>query len=377
MPDSAQEYSLTQPNMRVLIADDSAMSRTLLRGTLERWGYEVIVAEDGEQAWSILSSEAAPPLAILDWIMPGMTGVDVCRKVRKTAQEPYTYLLLLTSKNTKEETVEGMDSGADDYIVKPFHEHELKVRLRAGQRIVDLQMRLVNAREELREKAEKDLLTMLPNRSAIHSVLESEIARCHRDQRTVAVVLLDLDHFKQVNDTFGHLAGDAVLRETAHRLRTHMRPYDQIGRYGGEEFLIVLPNCDLNQAHHQADRLRQVLEQKTMYADGKQLRVTASFGVTVSTGFDRPMEDLIRTADAALYRAKAGGRNRVEALSCGPGRPNHSAPDGLKPLFEALNGSEDGPTEKRETMGDDKPGAHQEERLDLSSGDRTEALTRM
>jgi two-component system, cell cycle response regulator len=300
--------------MKVLIADDSAMSRALLRSTLQRWGYEVIAAEDGEQAWRILSGDDSPSLAILDWVMPGLTGIEVCRKVRKTAREPYTYILLLTSKNTKEETVEGMESGADDYIVKPFHEHELQVRLRAGKRIVDLQTTLMNAREELREKAEKDLLTMLPNRSAIHTVLDSEIARCHRDQRSVGIVLLDLDHFKRINDTYGHLAGDAVLRETALRFRTHMRPYDQIGRYGGEEFLVVLPNCDLEQAHHQADRMRIILEQKPMFVDGRQLRVTASFGVTISDRLERPIEAYIRAADEALYMAKSKGRNCVASL---------------------------------------------------------------
>ena len=154
-----------------------------------------------------------------------------------------------------------------------------------------------------------------PNRSAINSVFESEISRCHRDQRSVGVVLLDLDHFKNVNDTSGHLAGDAVLRETAHRFRNSMRPYDQIGRYGGEEFLVVLPNCDLAQAHMQADRMRLILELKPMYADGKQLRVTASFGVTVSDGTDRPIEEYVRVADEALYKAKHRGRNCVEALS--------------------------------------------------------------
>ncbi|HXE14379.1 MAG TPA: diguanylate cyclase [Bryobacteraceae bacterium] len=317
--------------MRILIADDSAMSRVLLRSTLQRWGYEVITAEDGNQAWDILSGENAPPIAILDWVMPGLTGTEVCRRVRKNAREPYTYLLLLTSKNTKEETVEGMDSGADDYIVKPFHEHELQVRLRAGKRIIDLQINLLNAREELRERAEKDVLTMLPNRLSIRTVLESEIARCHRDRRSVGIVLLDLDRFKFINDTYGHLAGDAVLRETAHRFKTNMRPYDQIGRYGGEEFLVVLPNCDLEQAHHQADRMRLILEQKPMYVDGKQLRVTASFGVTISDGTERPLDQYIRIADEALYMAKGQGRNCVASLNFeAAGQPS------LFPLNEAL-----------------------------------------
>ena len=301
--------------MRVLIADDSSMSRTLLRNTLMRWGYEVIVAENGAQAWDVLAAPDAPTLAILDWVMPLMTGPEVCKRVRETRREPYTYILLLTSKNTKHETVEGMESGADDYIVKPFDEHELRVRLRAGQRIIDLQTDLLKAREELRERASKDLLTMLPNRSAIQSVLEYELTRCHRDQRTVGIILLDIDHFKKVNDTYGHFAGDAVLRETAARLRSNIRIYDQVGRYGGEEFLCVIPNCDLPQAMHQAERMRVRLNSKAMAVDGVELNVSASFGVTVSDGSERSSEVFVRVADEALYRSKASGRNRVSVLT--------------------------------------------------------------
>jgi len=250
--------------MRVLIADDSAPSRAMLRSTLNKWGYEVLTAENGKEAWEILAQPDPPPLAILDWVMPHMTGPEVCRKVRETHREPDTYILLLTSKNTKGETVEGLEAGADDYIIKPFDQQELQVRLRAGKRIIDLQMRILNAREELRERANKDLLTMLPNRSAIATVLEQELARCHRDRRKVGIALLDIDHFKKINDSYGHFAGDAVLRETAARLRQHMRAYDQVGRYGGEEFLVVLPNCELEQAANQAERMREVLHATPM-----------------------------------------------------------------------------------------------------------------
>ncbi len=303
--------------MKVLIADDSAQSRLILRKALSSWGYEVVLAEHGGQAWEILAQPDPPPMAILDWVMPQLTGPEVCRLVRETRREPYTYILLLTSKNTKGETVEGLEAGADDYIVKPFDQHELQVRLRVGQRIVDLQMDLLKAREELRDRANKDLLTMLPNRPAITAALEQELARCHRDRRTVGVILLDIDHFKKINDTHGHFAGDGVLREAASRLRANMRTYDQVGRYGGEEFLVVLPNCDLEQATHQAERMRERLHASSMMVDGIEIRVSASFGVTVSDGSDRDPAAFVRVADEALYRAKANGRNCVTCLDLG------------------------------------------------------------
>lgn len=301
--------------MKVLIADDSAPSRAMLKSAVAGWGYDVVLAENGAKAWEILAGAEAPPIAILDWVMPHMTGPEVCRRVREVRREPYTYILLLTSKNTKNETVEGLEAGADDYVVKPFDPHELRVRLRAGQRIIDLQTSLMQAREELRERANKDLLTMLPNRPAIATTLDQEIARSHRDHRTVGVILLDIDHFKKINDTYGHFAGDAVLRETAARLRGNMLPYDGVGRYGGEEFLIVLPNCDLDQARSQAERIRHELQASSMHVDGAELRVSASFGVTVSDPSERDPNVFVRVADQALYQAKADGRNCVRALT--------------------------------------------------------------
>jgi two-component system cell cycle response regulator len=306
---------LNSESMKVLIADDSATSRELLRRALSQWGYEVVMAEDGNEACAILDDPDPPPMAILDWVMPHMTGPEVCRKVRGTRREPYTYIILLTSKHTKGETVEGLDAGADDYIIKPFDQHELQVRLRCGKRIIDLQMDLLRAREELRDRANKDLLTMLPNRSAIAVTLDTEISRCHRDRRTVGVILLDIDHFKKINDTHGHFTGDAVLKETAIRLRGNMRPYDQVGRYGGEEFLVVLPNCDLDQAANQAERMRSRLHAAPMMVDGVDVAVSASFGVTVSDGSERSPDLFVRVADEALYRAKAGGRNCVRSLT--------------------------------------------------------------
>ena len=303
--------------MKILIADDSIVSRHLLEATLRKWGYEVMVACDGGEALEILQREDAPSLIILDWMMPGMTGVEVCRRIRQRDGEPYTYILLLTSKSQKEDLIEGMDAGADDYITKPFDQNELQVRLRAGTRLVDLQAQLLRAREELREQATRDSLTNLWNRSSILGELARELARSDREVRPLGVVIVDLDHFKAINDTHGHLAGDAVLREAARRMQGGIRQYDSIGRYGGEEFLILFPGCSDAESYAQADRLRKQLSQTEMTLSGKTVRITASFGVTTALPGDRcTQEALIRKADEALYLAKKSGRNRVQVLPC-------------------------------------------------------------
>lgn len=302
--------------MEVLIADDSIVSRHLLEVTLKKWGYDVVSACDGAQAWEILQRKDPPSLAILDWMMPGMTGLEVCRSVRKRSQEPYTYILLLTSKSLREDLIEGMESGADDYISKPFDQHELNVRLRAGIRLVELQSELVATREALREQATKDSLTCVWNRRSILDMLDRELARSAREAGPVGLVLLDLDHFKSINDKHGHFAGDAVLREAVWRMRECIRPYDAIGRYGGEEFLIVLPGCDEQGTFAQAERLRSSLAKELLLVNGAKLALTGSFGCTsVISGRTATAESLIRRADEALYLAKGLGRNRVEFLS--------------------------------------------------------------
>jgi two-component system cell cycle response regulator len=304
--------------MRILIADDSIVSRHLLDATLRKWGYEVVVACDGVEAWNYLQTEDAPKLAILDWVMPGLTGPEVCRRVREKVhdKDAYTYILLLTSKSLREDLIEGMESGADDYITKPFDQHELKVRLRAGTRIIDLQRELVAAREELREQATKDFLTRIWNRSSILDIFQRELSRGARENRWVGLVLADLDHFKSVNDTYGHFAGDAVLREFARRMQSVTRPYDAVGRYGGEEFLIVLPGCDATCTANQAERMRAALANEAMSISDQPHLVTCSFGATSwSPGMDPSVEALIRITDNALYMAKGQGRDRVVYLA--------------------------------------------------------------
>ncbi|MGH9661723.1 MAG: GGDEF domain-containing response regulator [Bryobacteraceae bacterium] len=299
--------------MRILIAEDDAISRRLLETILGKWGYEVVVAVDGDQAWDSLQAEDAPRLAILDWMMPGKDGIEVCRRVRERTA-PYVYVLLLSAKSQREDLVHGMEAGADDYITKPFDANELKVRLRAGRRILDLQEQLMSAQDALRDQAARDGLTGIWNRNAIFEVLRRELVRADRESTPLAVIMADLDHFKLLNDAHGHMAGDAVLREATRRMNAGIRSYDAMGRYGGEEFLIVLPGCDTNSGICRAEKLREALSATPFDTSEGRLTVTCSMGVSsTSTEGIFDLDTLVRTADAALYRAKGNGRNRVES----------------------------------------------------------------
>ena len=299
--------------MQILIAEDDVITRRTLEALLAKWGYAVIVVRDGVEAWKILQGDAAPRLAILDWMMPRLDGIQICRQVRQRAADPYVYILLLTAKGNQEDVINGLEAGADDYLTKPFHALELKARLRSGRRILELQEQLISAREALRVRATHDPLTGLWNRGEIFEILGRELGRAGRERTPLGVVMADLDHFKQVNDTYGHAAGDVVLREVAKRLSASVRPYDSVARYGGEEFLIVAPNCDMDSGLNLAQRLRSSLDQKPIETPEGAISITLSLGVAVggmSSGND--LDALVRAADAALYRAKANGRNRVE-----------------------------------------------------------------
>jgi two-component system cell cycle response regulator len=315
--------------MQILCADDDLVMLEILRVTLTEWGYEVIPATDGDDAWEKLSAPDGPRLAIVDWMMPGLDGLEVIEKVRTEKREPYVYMLLLSARNDKTDLVQGMMSGADDYIAKPFDPHELRMRLRAGQRILDLQAQLLESQARLERQATHDPLTGLYNRRAIITELEQELSRGRRTGEPVATVLVDLDHFKGVNDVYGHQAGDEVLREAASRMRAMLRNYDRIGRYGGEEFLILLSNCDARAGEEIAERIRDILEIAPIECrSGRiQVEVTASFGVAVSSP-DALLESgaLISAADAALYRAKQGGRNRIETAEPADFKATQTAP---------------------------------------------------
>lgn len=299
--------------MRVLVADDSAISRRILAHRISKWGYEVVSCNDGEEAWKALHEPDPPVLAILDWYMPVHTGVEICRRIRAEAREPYIYVILLTANDSPEALVEGLTAGADDYVKKPFNEQELEVRVRAGKRVTDLQSDLIAAREGLRVQATHDALTGLWNRGAILELLSTEIARCQREKRSLTCALIDLDHFKNVNDERGHFVGDAVLIEAARRMRAALRPYDVVGRYGGEEFLVVISGCGEGPARRRAEQVREAVGQTPMDLPGATLTVTCSIGLTVWDGLGTCVpNDLLKKADDALYRAKHLGRNRVE-----------------------------------------------------------------
>jgi two-component system cell cycle response regulator len=300
--------------LRILIADDDAMSRRLLQTTLERAGYSVTSVDNGSTAARLLCETDGPRLALLDWVMPGMDGPAVVRAVRRSHEQPYVHMILLTSKQAKEDIVEGLDSGADDYLTKPFHPQELKARLRTGERVLLLEDRLVEAREEMRFRATHDPLTSLWNRGMIEELLTRELQRVKRDSRDgcVSLVLGDVDRFKAVNDTYGHAVGDAVLCEVAARFRNSVRDYDAVSRYGGEEFLILLAGCAGACATSRAEQIRRAIESRPIQTAGGPVNATVSLGVVVSSDWrELSGDELIREADAALYHAKREGRNLV------------------------------------------------------------------
>lgn len=295
---------------KILIAEDDPVSQRMLQSFLTKWGYEIIAVSSGTEALRVLEGPDAPPLAVLDWMMPGMEGPEICREIRKDPERPYTYVLLLTARTQKEDLLKGLEAGADDYLTKPFDVQELRARLHVGRRILDLQHHLLAATDELRFRASHDMLTGIPNRGTILEAVNRERARQIRDGGSFGVILADLDHFKAVNDTYGHLAGDIVLKEAACRMRACVRSYDSVGRYGGEEFLIVVPTGDGNSTAAVAERVREAISEKPVMTESGPISVTASLGIAVS--IDRDAKEVLRSADEALYCAKARGRNRVE-----------------------------------------------------------------
>jgi len=322
-----------QSKNRILIAEDDAVSRRVLQAFLVKWGFEVISAADGTEAARFLAADDAPRLAILDWMMPGFEGPQLCQRVRQRTERPYTYILLLTARTQREDVFKGLESGADDYLTKPFDAQELRARLHVGQRILDLQSSLIDARERLRFQATHDPLTGIWNHNVIVEMIDREASRQLREHGSFGVILLDLDHFKRVNDTYGHLAGDAVIREVARRITNCVRPYDTAGRYGGEEFLMLVPSCDESGLTSLAERLRAAVGSTPIKTDIGPIHITISCGACLGGG-EMPLDshELIQRADEALYRAKRNGRNRTELAITTDRPPSSLAPRARVPL---------------------------------------------
>lgn len=304
--------------MKVLLADDDAFFRLSLRKALCRWGYEVVLAADGTEAWDTLQGDDPPRLVILDWMMPGMDGVELCRRIRGQMSDTYSYVILVTSKNQQEDVITALDAQADDYLGKPFDIRELRARLQSGLRIINLQSSLALKQRELCHQATHDSLTGIWNRQAILDLLERETAAARAARKPLSAALVDIDDFKRINDTFGHVIGDQVLRETVVTMQSALRHFDHIGRYGGEEFVIVMPGVRKGQGMKIAERVRRRVADRAFDSLLGRGGVTLSIGVASDPGGGDPGL-LLRAADEALYGAKARGRNRVDAAAPPPG----------------------------------------------------------
>ncbi len=307
--------------MKILVADDDPITRRQVQHFLTSWGYEVVVASDGESAWQLLSAPDSPTLSILDWMMPGLTGVEICRRLRQFRDRPYVYVILLTGKTGKHDMVAGLRAGADDYLCKPFLPVELQCRLHTGSRILRLQKRLIAARDNLMDRATHDDLTGLWNRAAICERLQWALDGSESQPVNVGIALADVDNFKHINDTRGHLIGDEMLAEVAGRMRIGLGTGDCVGRYGGDEFLIVFSgSCTCGSVIEGSEGIRQRVASTPIEAPGGTVSTSVSIGVTWKPADSRcSCERLLQTADVALYRAKANGRNQVVFLPSGAG----------------------------------------------------------
>ncbi len=302
--------------MKILIAEDDVISGRALEKNIRGWGYDAVLTTNGKDAWQALNPEVKDlkkpdkdpiRIAVLDWEMPYINGINLCKKIRTTPldkKDSYLYIILLTGRDNQDDIIQGLSAGADDYITKPYNFSELKVRLNNGERIIQLE----NNRIQI---ADTDDLTQLCNRDRIREILTEETERCLRENTPIGVIWADIDNFKQVNDNFGHITGDLVLIEVAKRLKKSLRKYDKIGRYGGDEFLAVVPTCGHDHIVHIAERFRRVINAKKIAIESDQLEVTISVGATSSEYSPNSSPDiLIKTSDKALYEAKNKGRNR-------------------------------------------------------------------
>ena len=298
--------------MRILIAEDDLTARTILVGVVKKWGYDPVAVKDGQAAWEVLQQPDSPRLVLLDWMMPGMDGLELIRRLRARFSEQPPYIILLTSKDEKGDIISGLDTGANDYVKKPFDNEELYARIRVGQRTIELQTSLYETQKSLAYLAAHDPLTGILNRRALLEQLSKELSRARRGRQGngLSIGFFDIDHFKQINDQHGHQVGDEVLNGIVSILASHLRVYDSFGRIGGDEFLVVAPGTDEEKCKQLFERLLTAIAGCKIITAAGEISVTVSIGVA-SAGTDSGLDKLMDSADAAMYRAKREGGNRV------------------------------------------------------------------
>ncbi len=282
--------------MKILIAEDDPISRRLLESQLIRWNYEVVITSDGKAALETLQSEDPPSIAILDWMMPEMDGVKVCQEIRKQEKEHYTYVLLLTARGRKEDLIEGLEAGADDYVIKPFNAHELDMRIKAGKRIIELE-------KKLRILTIKDDLTNLYNRRGLIELSKQQMKIAKRQKIPVSLLFADIDNFKKINDTFGHKEGDSILIETARILNETYRETDIITRIGGDEFAVLL----IGASEKDVDVIKNRLQENIDESNKKNNKHKLSLSIGIATSHPELINDiehLLTQADKLMYEQK-------------------------------------------------------------------------
>ena len=303
--------------MRTLIADDDRIITAILSTTLSRMGMDVTVAHDGDVAWQTLNSLQPPALAILDWMMPNLDGLELCRRIRSTPRLAGTYVIIVTGRDSREDLVAGLQAGANDYMVKPLNIAELQARVGVGMRVASLQTNLAQTVKELRSTRDHlaklvstDVLTGVYSRRWWFDVAAKEFSRARRYNRMFSLLMADLDFFKQINDTYGHEAGDRVLKQFGGLLRKTCRQSDVIGRLGGEEFALLLPETSSQDAQRMATRITEACHALLLDSAGGETHVSCSIGITELRPDDERLDSVLTRADQALYGAKRAGRNR-------------------------------------------------------------------
>jgi diguanylate cyclase (GGDEF)-like protein len=303
--------------MRALVADDDLITATILSTTLARSGMDVTIAHDGDVAWRQLNSVQPPALAMLDWMMPNIDGLELCRRIRSTQRLVTMYVILVTGRDSREDLVAGLHAGANDYMIKPIDLAELKARVGVGIRVANLQQSLTRnvnelkaTRDRLARLASTDDLTRVYSRRWWFDLAEKEFSRSRRYDRVFSLLMADLDWFKHINDTYGHEAGDRVLNQFGTMLRKTCRDSDVIGRLGGEEFALLLPETSSEAAQHLASRITEICRSIVVDASTDGARCSCSIGVTQVRPDDERLDSMLTRADRALYEAKRAGRNR-------------------------------------------------------------------